>query len=157
MIEVKIKKCSESAKLPEKMTNHSSGYDIFAAILDEVKISPDEIALIPAGFALEIPEGYEAQIRPRSGLALKNGISILNSPGTIDADYRGEVKIILINQGKMDFVVTKNMRIAQIVFAKVPHLELIEVKTINNTGRDSGGFGHTGLSDTAASDLSEKN
>lgn len=139
----KIRRLSKTAKLPEKMTPHSSGYDIFADLPKDVIILPKDIALIPTGFSLEIPQGYEAQIRPRSGLAINHKIGILNSPGTIDSDYRGEVKIITFNFGDENFIVKPNMRIAQMVFSKVEDTILEESISLSKTERDSGGFGHT--------------
>lgn len=144
---VKIRKNTDTAQLPVKTTPHSSGYDIFADISDDVILQPQAVELIPSGFSLEIPIGFEAQIRPRSGLALKHKIGVLNSPGTIDADYRGEIKVILINHGKDEFIITKQMRIAQMVFVKTPQIKLEETDTINETKRNAGGFGHTGLTD----------
>lgn len=126
-----------------KATDGSSGYDIFAA--SDVEIPPGQWRAVPTGVYLEIPEGFEAQVRPRSGLALKYGVTVLNAPGTIDSDYRGEVKVILINFGKAPFKVEKGMRIAQIVFSKVADVELEEVEKVSTTFRGEGGFGHTGL------------
>ena len=125
------------------MTEHSSGFDLYADG-DEIIIQPKDVALVSTGISLEIPPGYEAQVRPRSGLAIKHKIGILNSPGTIDADYRGEVKVILFNFGKEPFVVTRDMRIAQMVIARVEHVELIESNFLEKTERNDGGFGHTG-------------
>jgi dUTP pyrophosphatase len=144
---VKLKRNSESARLPVKKTPHSSGYDIFADIKGEIILKPQSVELVPSGFSLEIPPGFEAQIRPRSGLAIKHKIGVLNSPGTIDADYRGEIKVILINHSEEDFIITKQMRIAQIVFLKVPQIEIVETDELNETERNAGGFGHTGLTD----------
>lgn len=118
--------------------------DISAAVDQDVVLKPGSTVLIPTGFAIALPEGYEAQIRPRSGLAIKNGIGILNSPGTIDADYRGEVKIILSNFGKEDFVVRRGERIAQMVIAQHERGEWIEADRLDDTERGAGGFGHTG-------------
>lgn len=143
MIRVKIKRVSKTAKLPEKMTPHSSGYDIFANLAKDLVILPKDVALIPTGFSIEVPSGYEAQIRPRSGLAINHKIGILNSPGTIDSDYRGEVKIIAFNFGDEDFIVKPNMRIAQMVFSKVEDTLLEESISLSITERDSGGLGHT--------------
>lgn len=143
MIKVRIKRLSKTAKLPEKMTPHSSGYDIYADLSKDFAISPKGVNLIPTGFSLEIPQGYEAQIRPRSGLAINHKIGILNSPGTIDSDYRGEVKIIAFNFGDESFIVKPNMRIAQMVFSKVEDTILEETISLSKTERDSGGFGHT--------------
>ncbi|MGB9839749.1 dUTP diphosphatase [Thermovenabulum sp.] len=140
----KIKGC-EDLPFPSYMTPSSSGMDLFAAVSEEVIIKPGEIKLIPCGFILELPEGYEAQIRPRSGLALKYGITVLNSPGTIDADYRGEVKVILINHGKYDFTVKRGDRIAQMVLSEVIKAEFIEADVLDITERGKGGFGHTGI------------
>jgi dUTP pyrophosphatase len=143
MINIKFKKLTKTAHTPQKMTAHSSGYDLYADV-DEISIQPKDVALISTGISLEIPPGYEAQIRPRSGLAIKNKIGILNSPGTIDADYRGEVKVILFNFGNEPFIVRRDMRIAQMVFSRVEHAELEESASLEETERDDGGFGHTG-------------
>ena len=125
------------------MTKHSSGFDLYADV-DELIIEPKDVALISTGISLEIPPGYDAQVRPRSGLSVKHKIGILNSPGTIDADYRGEVKVILFNFGNEPFVITRDMRIAQMVFSKVEHAELVESASLKETERNDGGFGHTG-------------
>ncbi len=127
-----------------RMTAGSSGWDIRAACKDEIAVAPGEAALVPAGFVLSIPPGYEAQIRPRSGMALKKKIGILNSPGTIDSDYRGEVRIILFNFGRNDYTVNRSDRIAQMVFSRVPSISLEELDRIDQTERGAGGFGHTG-------------
>jgi dUTP pyrophosphatase len=126
------------------MTAHAAGFDVSAAVTDCVVLQPGEIRLIPCGFAMALPPGYEAQLRPRSGLASKHGVSMVNTPGTIDADYRGEVHVPLINHGKMPFRVDRGMRIAQMVVKKVPPVELVEVQELDDTPRGSGGFGHTG-------------
>ena len=120
--------------------------DLRAAVPEDrpMLILPGKRALVPTGLVMEIPQGFEGQVRPRSGLALKNGITCLNSPGTIDSDYRGEVKVILANLGDEDFVVTRGMRIAQIVFAAVTQLKLVERVSVGETERSSGGFGSTG-------------
>jgi dUTP pyrophosphatase len=144
MLKVKIRKTVGTAKLPQKMTPNSSGYDIFANVPSNITIPPYEAALVSAGFSLEIPPGYEAQIRPRSGLALQNKISLLNTPGTIDADFRGEVQIILFNFGENEFLVTPQMRIAQMVFAKVEKVVFEEGSELSPSMRNNGGFGHTG-------------
>ncbi len=130
--------------LPSYMTDSSSGMDIQAAVSAPVPLAPFARALIPTGFALAIPDGYEAQIRPRSGLAVRYGITLLNTPGTIDADYRGEVKICLVNLGQEPFTVERGQRIAQMVIAKVERAELVEVDELPKTRRGKGGFGHTG-------------
>jgi len=143
---IKIKRInSADLPLPTKMSDGASGYDIFAAIDGCVVIEPGEISLLSAGFSLEIPIGYEAQIRPRSGLALKHGISLVNTPGTIDADYRGEIKVILINHGNEPYTINRGDRIAQMVFVQLPSIQLIEERELSNTDRGSGGFGHTGF------------
>jgi dUTP pyrophosphatase len=132
--------------VPVRMTPGSSGCDICAAVSEEVIIPPGERALVPTGFCFEIPIGYEIQVRPRSGLAIKHGITLLNTPGTIDADYRGEVKIILINLGSSDFKISRGDRIAQLVIAQVAHNTIfIEASVMEATSRGSGGFGHTGV------------
>ncbi len=128
-----------------KATSGSAGFDLIAAIYNEVKINPGKTELIPCGFSLQMPEGIEAQVRPRSGIALKNSVTVLNSPGTIDADYRGEVCVILINHGTEKFLISRGMRIAQIVFAKLPVVQLKESDELNQTKRGSGGFGSTGV------------
>ncbi|HZY10806.1 MAG TPA: dUTP diphosphatase [Bacteroidota bacterium] len=130
--------------LPSYATDGSSGMDIHAAVNGEIIVKPGETILVPTGFSIEIPSGYEAQVRPRSGLAIKHNIGILNSPGTIDSDYRGELKIILTNFGKKKFVVRRGDRIAQLVVAPVVRAVWEEVFFVNTTSRGSGGFGHTG-------------
>ena len=130
--------------LPTYMTAHASGMDVCAAIQASQIIAPGEIVLIPSGFALAIPQGFEIQIRPRSGLAIKHGISIVNAPGTIDADYRGEVKIGLINLGSLAYTIQRGDRIAQMVVQRVYQAELVEVEDLEPTERNQGGFGHTG-------------
>lgn len=130
--------------LPAYATPDASGMDIHAAVEGEIRIGKGETALIPSGFRIEIPSGYEAQVRPRSGLAIKHGIGILNAPGTIDADYRGELKVIITNFGTEAFVVRRGDRIAQLVFAPVVRARWEEVSGVDRTERGSGGFGHTG-------------
>ncbi|MBI4548062.1 MAG: dUTP diphosphatase [Ignavibacteriae bacterium] len=130
--------------LPAYATNGSSGMDMYAAVEKETVVKPGETVLLPSGFRIEVPQGYEAQVRPRSGLAIKHGIGILNSPGTIDSDYRGEVKIILTNFGKENFIVQRGDRIAQLVLAPVVRAEWVEVKEVQQTSRGAGGFGHSG-------------
>ena len=131
--------------LPEYKTPLSSGVDLMADIESPIILKPLEKALVPTGIYIEMPENIEAQIRPRSGLAAKHGISVLNTPGTIDADYRGEIKVILVNLSKEDFKITPGMRIAQMVFAPVIRVTFIESKDISETQRGAGGFGHTGV------------
>lgn len=144
-IKVNIQKISgnEDLSLPQYMTDQAAGMDIFAAVSEEEIILPGQRKKIPTGIAIALPEGYEAQIRPRSGLALKNGITLLNSPGTIDADYRGEIALIVINHGKEPFVVKRGMRLAQMVVQKVFQVEWEETRELKNTKRGDGGFGHT--------------
>jgi len=126
------------------MTDQAAGVDLHAALDGEFILHPGERALVPTGIALEIPPGFEAQVRPRSGLALRHGIALVNSPGTIDADYRGEIGVILINLGSEPFTVSHGERIAQMVFARCERAEFIEVAELGESGRGSGGFGHTG-------------
>jgi len=135
---------NEDLPLPQYQTEHSVALDLPAAVRHSQLIAPGEIALIPCGFALAIPIGYEAQIRPRSGLASKHGITVINAPGTIDSDYRGEVKVALINQGKEPFVIERGTRIAQMLIAPVPRIRWQQVAELPPTTRGSGGFGHTG-------------
>ncbi|MBC8340014.1 MAG: dUTP diphosphatase [Rhodospirillales bacterium] len=130
--------------LPAMATEHSAGADLVAALEDPVALNPGGRAMIPTGIAIQLPDGFEAQIRPRSGLAVKNGVTVLNSPGTIDADYRGEICVVLINHGDEDFVVTRGMRIAQMVIAPVNRPVWVEVETLDDSGRGAGGFGSTG-------------
>lgn len=127
-----------------RMTAGSSGFDILAACRKDIVVPPGGVVLVPGGFELSIPEGYEAQVRPRSGIALKNRIGLLNSPGTIDNDYRGEVGVIMYNFGDADHTVRRGDRIAQLVFSSVPEVELVEMEKLDHTDRGSGGFGHTG-------------
>lgn len=131
--------------LPRYMTQNSAGMDVYAAIEDIEILNPGDFILIPTGFAILIPHGFEAQIRPRSGLAVKHGLGIINSPGTIDSDYRGEVKIALINMGKTPYTVKRGDRIAQMIINRVYHAKLKIVEKLPQTGRDAGGFGHTGV------------
>jgi dUTP pyrophosphatase len=133
--------------MPAYETVNSAGMDLRAYLPDgELVIKPMQRALVPTGLFMEIPVGYEGQVRPRSGLAIKSGITVLNSPGTIDADYRGEVKVILINLSDADFVIKSGDRIAQLVIAKHEQPEVVEVQTLSETERGAGGFGHTGKS-----------
>ena len=131
--------------LPRYMTPKSAGMDICAAIEIDIVLEAGAIALIPTGFAIAVPEGFEAQIRPRSGLAVKHGIGIINSPGTIDSDYRGEVKIAVINLGEKNYTFRRGDRIAQMVVKKVYQARLKVVEQLDETVRNTGGFGHTGL------------
>ena len=130
--------------LPEYATSLSAGVDLMAAIEEDVVLAPMQRALVPTGIAMALPAGFEAQIRPRSGLALKHGISLVNTPGTIDADYRGEIKALLINLGQEAFTITRGMRIAQMVVAPVSQVSWQAVESLDDTQRSSGGFGSTG-------------
>ncbi len=130
--------------LPAYATEHSAGMDICAAVEADTVLKAGETALIPSGFAIALPEGYEAQIRPRSGLALKHQVTVLNAPGTIDADYRGEVKVILKNFGRSDFIIRRGERIAQMVIAAYTRIRWDEQDSLTETSRGAGGFGHTG-------------
>lgn len=135
---------NEDIELPRKMSELASGFDLYASIHDEIVLRPGERTLVPTGFAIAMPAGLEAQIRPRSGLAFKHGITCLNTPGTIDADYRGEIKVLLINLGQEPFTIKRNERIAQMVFQIVPDVTLRQVDELSETVRGAGGFGHTG-------------
>lgn len=145
-VRIRIRYLEHHAGLPplERMTPGSSGYDVYAACENAVAIAPGTAALVPAGFVLSMPRGIEAQMRPRSGLALRHRVGLLNSPGTIDSDYRGEVGVILYNFGSQDFVVRRGDRVAQIVFTRVPPVDLVEDASLDETERGAGGFGHTG-------------
>lgn len=129
---------------PCYMTSHSAGLDLYADISEDIVLHPGARALVPTGIALALPDGYEAQIRPRSGLALKHGITLVNSPGTIDSDYRGEIGVIMINHGSEPFVVRTGERVAQMVIARFSRVEWQEVEELETTSRGAGGFGHTG-------------
>ena len=145
MTEILIKKLSKEVNLPKYETNGSSGLDLAAFIDKNIEIRPGKSEIIPTGLAVAIPKNFEIQIRPRSGLAAKNQISVLNTPGTIDSDYRGEIKVILINHSDKNFTVVKGLRIAQMVLCPVIKAKLREVETLENTKRSSGGFGSTGI------------
>jgi dUTP pyrophosphatase len=134
---------NDDIPLPQYMTNQAAGMDIFAAVAQEKIILPGEREKIPTGIAIALPEGFEAQIRPRSGLAIKEGVTLLNSPGTIDADYRGEIALIVINHGEKPFIIHRGQRLAQMVIQKVYHVEWVEAEELHSTARGSGGFGHT--------------
>ncbi len=134
----------EDVPLPSYATEHAADMDVCAAVEDELIIHPGETLLVPTGFAIALPHGFEAQVRPRSGLALKHQIGVLNAPGTIDADYRGEVKVILTNFGRKEFIVRRGDRIAQMVIARYSRASWDEVDALDATERGAGGFGHTG-------------
>lgn len=144
VIQVKRIRPSSTVLLPVYMTPHSAGMDLYADLSEERQLSPGQRALIPTGLAIALPDGYEAQIRPRSGLALKHGITLVNSPGTVDADYRGEIGVIVINHGDESFTIRPGERIAQMVIAKFARVEWQEVQELTDTSRGGGGFGHTG-------------
>ncbi|NTU92769.1 MAG: dUTP diphosphatase [Chlorobiaceae bacterium] len=145
MIKVKIVRLNQKALLPAYATAHAAGMDVSACLDAPLTVEPLTTALVPAGFSIELPDGYEAQLRPRSGLALRHLISLPNSPATIDADYRGEVKVILINYGREPFTVCHGDRIAQMVVSRVDRVEFEEVGALSETLRGAGGFGHTGI------------
>lgn len=132
-------------KLPAYHSELASGMDVAAALTAPLLLEPGEISMIPTGFAVAIPPGFELQVRPRSGLAIKHGVTVINSPGTIDADYRGEVKIGLVNLGKLPYTIKRHDRIAQLVLAPVSRAALAEVAELTQTSRQAGGFGHTGV------------
>tara|TARA_A100000164_G_scaffold374927_1_gene408915 strand:+ start:465 stop:902 length:438 start_codon:yes stop_codon:yes gene_type:complete len=144
MVKVLIKKLDPSVELPEYKTNGASGMDLIAFIKNSVHLKPKTSFLVPTGLAVAFPENYEIQIRPRSGLAARNNISVLNTPGTIDSDYRGEIKVIMFNHGKNDFIINNGDRIAQIVLSPIIKIELEETNILPETIRGIGGFGSTG-------------
>ncbi|NPB06181.1 MAG: dUTP diphosphatase [Aquificae bacterium] len=145
VVKVKVLPHARGLPLPSYATPGSSGMDLRAAVEEPVTLKPLERALIPTGICIELPEGYEAQIRPRSGLALKKGLTLLNSPGTVDADYRGEIKVLLINLGTEEVTVERGERIAQLVVAPVVKARLVEADELTPTRRGEGGFGSTGV------------
>ena len=144
MTEILIKRLSDNVSLPKYETDGSSGMDLAANINEKIEIKPSTTAIVPTGISVSIPKNFEIQIRPRSGLAAKNQISVLNTPGTIDADYRGEIKVILINLGTKSFMIENGTRIAQMVLCPIAKAKLKEVKILESTKRGSGGFGSTG-------------
>lgn len=147
MVAVKIKRLPHNPDLPlpQKMSEHSSGLDLMAALDGPLSISPGSTGLVPTGFAFAIPPGYEGQVRPRSGLAVNHGLTIINAPGTIDADYRGELKVILVNLGRETVTLKRGDRIAQLIIAPVAPVTLEETSDLDPTPRGPGGFGHTGM------------
>tara|TARA_B100001121_G_scaffold266276_1_gene248790 strand:- start:1462 stop:1902 length:441 start_codon:yes stop_codon:yes gene_type:complete len=145
MTEILIKRLSKTVSLPKYETDGSSGIDLAANVSENIKIKPGQTEIIPTGLAISIPKNFEIQIRPRSGLAAKNQITVLNTPGTIDADYRGEIKVILINHGNKSFTIEKGLRVAQMVVCPIIKANLKEVETLDETHRGSGGFGSTGI------------
>ena len=144
-IKIKMKDGCQDLPTPRYMSEGSSGMDIYADVEGEVVLNPGEIKLVSAGFYMSIPKGFEVQVRPRSGLAIKHGISIVNTPGTIDSDYRGLVGIILINHGKEPFIIKRADRIAQLVVNRVIQADMSAVEELDETARAHGGFGHTGV------------
>jgi dUTP pyrophosphatase len=147
VVRVRIRRLAhgEGLPLPGRASEGAAGLDVRAALAEPVTIEPGAIARIPTGFALEVPAGFEVQIRPRSGLAMSHGVTLPNAPATIDADYRGEIVVALINHGREPVIVERGMRIAQMVLARVPVLEWLEVEELSPTPRGEGGFGHTGV------------
>lgn len=143
--QVKILPHGIGLSLPKYMSDHAAGMDLYAAVTEETLVGPGAWKLIPTGISIALPEGYEAQVRPRSGLALKQGVSVLNTPGTVDADYRGEVGVILMNHSKQDLIIKRGDRIAQMIINKIERIEFEEVPELPATDRGAGGFGHTGV------------
>jgi dUTP pyrophosphatase len=143
-VRIEWKRLSPLARIPAYQTSLAAGMDVHAAITEPMLLEPNRVVLVPTGFALAIPEGFEAQVRPRSGLSTKHGVTVPNAPGTIDADYRGEVMVALINLGRADFTVEPGMRVAQLVFAPVARADITEVSELSPTERGTGGFGSTG-------------
>ncbi|MFT9498291.1 dUTP diphosphatase [Anaerosolibacter sp.] len=144
MIQIKIKLKESGITLPTYETSSASGMDLRACLSEEVVLGPGERSLIPTGIHIELPEGLEAQVRARSGLAIKHGIGLINGIGTIDSDYRGEIKVPLINWGKEDFIIQNGERIAQLVICRYERIDWVPVEDLNETARGLGGFGHTG-------------
>ena len=145
MVEIKVKKLHPQAVVPVYMTAHAAGMDLCTVIDEPMVLEPGERVLLPTGLAMEIPPGYEGQVRARSGLALKKGLALVNSPGTIDADYRGEIGVIIINHGKEPVEFQPGDRIAQLIIAPVTRATLVVVEVLNDSVRSVGGFGHTGV------------
>lgn len=144
-LEIRRKPGCEDLPLPRYQTDGSSGVDLHAAVEEDLELEPGKVSLVPTGIHIAVPPGYEAQVRPRSGLALKHGITVLNSPGTVDSDYRAEVGVILANLGDEPFVVERGMRVAQMVIARTCRADIVEVEELSETERQFGGFGSTGL------------
>ena len=144
MAKVLIKKLNPDVELPAYKTNGASGMDLMAFIKEPIKISPNSSHMVPTGLSMAFSEDYEVQIRPRSGLAAKSSVTVLNTPGTIDSDYRGEIKIILFNHGKVDFIINNKDRVAQMVLTPIVKMELEEIDNLPDTSRGEGGFGSTG-------------
>lgn len=144
-VEVKIIRCRAGARLPQYMTAAAAGMDLYVKLESDVILPAGDRVLVPTGIAIALPEGYEAQVRPRSGLAAKYGVTLLNTPGTIDADYRGEISVILVNHGPDDFTIKDGERLAQMIIAPVSRCRLQLLDNLDETERGSGGFGHTGV------------
>ena len=144
MVEIKLTKLRPDARIPEYKSSDAAGADLYACMSDPISVAPYGITLVPTGLAIEIPSGYQGEVRARSGLALKEGLFVLNGPGTIDADYRGEIKIILVNLSNEPVTINTGERVAQMVFQKVEKVELEETTSLQETERGAGGFGHTG-------------
>lgn len=144
VLRVTRKPGTEDLPLPRYQTEHSAGLDLHAACGEPITVAPGEVKLIPTGLFVEIPTGFEGQVRARSGLALKHGLLLPNAPGTIDADYRGELQVIVGNCAREPFTISRGMRFAQLVIAKVEHVQVVEVQQLSDTTRGGGGFGHTG-------------
>lgn len=144
-VNIKRKDGCEDLPVPQYMSAGASGVDLYAAVNGELVLGPSDIRAVPTGVFIELPSGYEAQVRPRSGLALKHGLSIVNAPGTVDSDYRGEICVILCNLGKDSIKINRGMRIAQLIIQPVVRAEFIEVRELKTTHRNEGGFGHTGV------------
>ncbi|HUU96864.1 MAG TPA: dUTP diphosphatase [Phycisphaerae bacterium] len=144
VLKVRRRAGTEDLPLPQYMTEHSAGLDLYAANDEPITIEPGQIKLIPTGLFLEIPPGYEGQVRARSGLALRHGLMLPNAPGTIDADYRGELQVVLANCSREPYTITSGTRFAQLVINKVEHVAVVEVAELSETPREAGGFGHTG-------------
>ena len=145
LLDISIQKLHPQAIVPQYMTEHAAGMDLCAALDEPIMINPGQRLIIPTGIAMAIPPGFEGQVRPRSGLAIRQGITLLNSPGTIDADYRGEIGVIIINHGSDEVIFQHGERIAQLVIAPVIQSSLRVVSNLSETDRGNGGFGHTGL------------
>jgi dUTP pyrophosphatase len=144
VMKVRRKAGTGDLPLPAYMTEHSAGMDLYASNDEPITIAPGEIRLIPTGLFLEIPPGYEGQVRARSGLALRHGLMLPNAPGTIDADYRGELQVVLANCSREPYTIERGMRFAQLIINKIEQVRIVEVAELNETARSSGGFGHTG-------------
>jgi dUTP pyrophosphatase len=147
MLTIPFIKLQPNAHIPQRMTEHAAGYDLYSANHEKMILKPGKLTSVPTGIAISMPISYEAQIRPRSGLAMRYQIGVLNSPGTIDADYRGEICVLLFNFGEHDFIIESGMRIAQMIIHKHETVIFSEVEQLDETSRSTGGFGHTDLSD----------